>query len=80
MKVIQEGKMAMLDDQLRMGFEVEHEHMPTYERLVQYFKDHDALPSPEWLFKSITVDHLDPNNPIEPGNPEYYTVLKGAGL
>jgi len=66
--------------QLVKGQKVEREHTPTYERLVAYVREFRKLPPPDWLFDSIARDHLDTKNPIEPGNPLYYDILKKAGL
>lgn len=70
----------MKQDQFNMGRKVEKEHQPTYDRLVAYFNKHSKLPPPEWLFDSIAVDHLDPENAVEPGKEDYYSILKKAGL
>jgi hypothetical protein len=68
------------DEQLEMGKKVEREHAPTYQRLVAYVRERRQLPPAEWLYASIARDHLNLNNPVDPGNPRYYTILEDAGL
>jgi hypothetical protein len=84
MKVIREdlfvSEDSMYDSQFAKGREVEKEHLPTYDRLVDYVREFRKLPPKEWLFDSIAKDHLDLNNPVDPGNPRYYDILLGAGL
>ncbi len=77
MKVIRE---KIDPTQLEMGRRVEQEHLPTYERLKAYLLANGELPSMDWFADSIAHDHLDPDNPVEAGKPDYYTVLKDAGL
>lgn len=60
--------MTHQDEQLSLGVEVEAEHLPTYDRIREYYENEDAWPPDELVWQWIAEDHLAEN-------PAYYTWL-----
>ena len=58
--------------QLNHGVKIEKEHEATYNLIRQYFEKGEMIPK-DLFFFNIARDHIKEN-------PEYYTVLRKAGL
>lgn len=57
-----------LADQMTVGREIEKEHLPTYEWMINYFNEHGEFPPFEAFTEHISGDHLDELK-------DYYTRL-----
>lgn len=60
--------IKLSEEELKKGIKVEKEHLPTYQFIKDYYKEHGDFPPDKMVYERIASDHL-----TEIKN--YYTLL-----
>lgn len=69
--ITEKEELASKEDQIKRGSEIESEHLPTYNKIKEYYNKHNKLPNKEEFFKWISEDHIE-----EFTEDDYYKALE----